>query len=474
MTLLASPLSEVRRSAALMALEVGEYAEALDLLDAALADDGEDRVSRFYRGVTLSRLGRYPEAQRALEGAGSDNPAQPRELGLVLLKQGHTEAAITQLRSAVQRDPADAANHYQLALALRHAGQRRAALAALADARSQSDEYAPPALYQGAELYAELGERDAALALLEQGLRDYPESVYQGAMRDLQVRLGGGERPRAPHYALSLGLAQDSNVALLANDAPLPNGISDQADRRVVLEGEIVHTALDTPERRLTLDYRLYASAQQTLNDYDLVRHTLGAELMQPLRVGRLSGGWGLGLHLTHTSLGGSAFSQEQSLTPFLFAAHNTTTRSLLRLDLGGSRYADDAYAPLDQRRIALEYSLLGQLSHRGHWTLGTRLVREQADDAEYSNQGHGLAAQLQQQFRLAEVGLALDYQFRDYADGVQGRQDEQIITSLRLRRALRHDLTLQADLSHVAHPSNLAAYEYDRDLVKLSLRWQP
>lgn len=115
---------------ALDALARGRFAEALERLDALLADRslaGEKRAAMTNkRGVALVSLHRPEEARRDFEAALDIKPRFAPALvniGNLLLESGDVEAAVAQYQAAIAADDRYAPAHHNLAVAYKRLGR---------------------------------------------------------------------------------------------------------------------------------------------------------------------------------------------------------------------------------------------------------------------------------------------------------------------------------------------------------------
>jgi tetratricopeptide (TPR) repeat protein len=120
----------------------------------------------------------YREAASLLEAAGDTSGAarQLAAVGQALLAQGLASEATSQLQASVDRAPSDPVFQTQLAQALWHSGQGRAAVAVLGGVLG-IDGANREALRLRGEILADLGDaRDAILDLERQSIPDLPST----------------------------------------------------------------------------------------------------------------------------------------------------------------------------------------------------------------------------------------------------------------------------------------------------------
>ncbi len=98
-------------------LKVGQHAQALKLIDEALARNPKDAQMRFRRGVALSMLDRKPEALAVFQKLVDDHPDMPapyNNMAVIYGAQGDYEKARQALERAIRTNPAYATAYQNL------------------------------------------------------------------------------------------------------------------------------------------------------------------------------------------------------------------------------------------------------------------------------------------------------------------------------------------------------------------------
>jgi Tfp pilus assembly protein PilF len=109
------------------------------------------------------------------------NPGVLANLAGALLRQGQREEAVALIRQAVERDPTDARNQFNLGAMLAEQGRFAEALAAFTAARDNG--LATPPIYIAmAKMSFRLGDRAAAREALERALAIDPANREAGEM----------------------------------------------------------------------------------------------------------------------------------------------------------------------------------------------------------------------------------------------------------------------------------------------------
>jgi len=162
---------------------LGHYSAAIEVLDQALVDAGEDGARRAQilgdRSLALGALGHHDEAiaeaGRALELA-PDSAALNHILGFVLHFAGRPSDAIGPIERALEIDPGFMAGFKTLALAQAATGKGDAAVDVLQRALRHNPLDADTVL-QLSYLHVERGSFAAALETLEPYLKEAPDNV---------------------------------------------------------------------------------------------------------------------------------------------------------------------------------------------------------------------------------------------------------------------------------------------------------
>jgi tetratricopeptide (TPR) repeat protein len=124
--------ASLRNSAAMLCLELGNAARALEHFSVSARLDPDNPAAHFNVGTALSLNNRLDDAAREFERALALRPdyAPARNnLGIILLQRGDVAAARTQFREALRVDPSNAEAHRNLANANRQSGDVPAAIA---------------------------------------------------------------------------------------------------------------------------------------------------------------------------------------------------------------------------------------------------------------------------------------------------------------------------------------------------------
>jgi tetratricopeptide (TPR) repeat protein len=197
------------------ALEAGKWAEAVPLLEKAVAADAADYRARFNLAFALSQLQRDAEAieqYTKLADAHPDLIPARLNLGILLLRQKQAGAALPHLEAAAEKRPQDFRARFYLAEALLGAGQHERAAEAYRQALEIDAKSAAASVGLGRAL-ARAGQLDAARKHYLQAVQ--LDSEFRDALLELGDLL---EQKHQPVQALEVYLeflkAKPDNVAV--------------------------------------------------------------------------------------------------------------------------------------------------------------------------------------------------------------------------------------------------------------------
>jgi len=154
------------------------------------------------------RRGEFASARKLCErivAVDADHPGGQHLLGLSLIECGERDAGVAALRRAVELEPANAAFHFNLALALRVAGDFRGAADGLAELSRRFPEAAAAHLELATTLET-LGETAASEAAFRRAIKHAPgtAAAHAGLARTLFVRGALDEAIAAQKWAVAL------------------------------------------------------------------------------------------------------------------------------------------------------------------------------------------------------------------------------------------------------------------------------
>lgn len=450
---LASTNSELLRSRALVALEDGQLASALELLVDAVHDDNEDYISHYYLGHVYSRMGDYEGAIAALERARAGGFSSDRlgfELAYAYYQNGEVGKAETLLEQRIAERPDDRNSHFLLGMA-----RYRKAL------------YGPVITPTTPRLSS---HRPEAQAAVDYARRYTPDKKTLERLAGLQKLLDELEGPQRDwSLSLSVGGSYDSNVGFFPDDGLLPPEIGDESDSRSVVALEGSWTPYKRDNQSLSASYRFFQSNHQDIEEFDARNHTVGLDY----RASYQNLVYGANYQYLDYSLGGDSYRTTHALAPMLMVDHGRRRNSYAKLTLRQHDYklADDNGR--DGNDVELLYRLYLMEASRDEYTyLGATAGRLDSDDESFSNLSYGVNAGGQRRWLDRLWKARIDYRLRDYDKGATPRDEGFLNASLSVEQAFSRRLSGSLSLTGMRNDSTDSNYDFSRTLVDLMLRW--
>ncbi len=493
----------------------GRCEEALPLL--AEADPADPRAARV-AGQCQIRLRRYPEAVESLERARRLDPALPgldRELGIALYHTGDRAAAETALRAAQASEPDNAEVDLYLGLLALQRAENIAAAIALERARARDPNVVEPIASFYAGLAREAGgDRDQARESLERVIATAPGSVWAEEAERALERLEQTETGRW-WITATTGIEYDDNVALLGDNVSRPRDISSDSDIRAVWSVEAGYELVRNEDWTVGVLATYYGSAHQDLEDFNVqfpgISLWVDRRLTESL-MGRFQYDFG------YAWVGGSEpFQVTNTWTPALYQSwgRGGLTRGFVEFEKtnyffsnidnpdGPGRPGDSCLSARDiicgppgrnedTYRNRDGWGLIAGLDHtlplgfasaalRG----GYRYHRWSSRGGEYSYQGHevrvGMLAVLPLDLRFEILGSYIYKPYRNassfpdpndlvfnrqYPLAGRDRSDDVWFMDVTLERPISDSVTLGARYLWLDNRSNVAVFDYDRQIL--------
>lgn len=472
------------------------YPDALEHLRQAEKLVPNNADTQFYLGLTLTRLGEFPEAIAALEKALQLDASKQYvhyHLGLAYSLAGRHSDALPQFEAAAQFDPDKAPTSFYLGQTLYELKRYSKALPHFERAMTLDPSLTPNAqYYRGLALYA--SERDAqAQEAFQAVLQSGPDSpLARQSQRYLEALAQRVSSRRLVQVQGTLSLEYDDNVILEPNDIE----ISGQADGRMVINvlGRLI--PVRTPPWTLGVEYALFQSVHFDLNEFDIQSHTAG--LFGSLKLDRVT--LYAAANYNYTFLDNTRFSEAVTLQPSAIIKESESLFTVVSVRYRLSNFFDAIPAGQNPdvrerdgwavRTGFYQYFLFND--QRASFRVGYHFEASRHDGTDWEHNSHELSMALQTPIGW-DVTLIVEgtYTRFDYLhinsfdagnDGIltrpggttppdtRERQDDRFIGVIALSRPLGRFLTLTASYVHTTNLSNIAFFDYQRNIWALAL----
>jgi Tfp pilus assembly protein PilF len=493
--------SDVYVDRGIVAYDNKQFTEALEAFQEALRLNPDNLNALYYAGLTYMALEQYGPAQAVLEQAQKLAPTDTDvafQLGVAYFLQQQYDRAEAPFRQVYASQPRHPNLGYYLGFIEYRKQNYREALRFFQTNVPSDDNFAQLSrFYAGLSLTA-LGLAGQARDQIEEALRLQPSSPLTAPAERFREVLGPAvQAERSFHVDLKFGAYYDTNVAVV----PGPSGdIVASAARNAPHEspGELGFVRLEyTPLRTPDWEASLAPSYLHTWNNnvagFNVSALDIPVTLAYKTSLGNLPTIAGLNLVYDYFALSGSNYLNEYSVIPFMTLAWNAMNLTQVQfmfqaqdfmnqknlITTADNRDGFDYLAGVthffrfqgDKHFIKLGYQIDWFAAQGNNWTyLGNRFLV----GFQYTLPRWGWDIRIRDDFNA----YLINYQFtNDYLPVTCApcihRNDQQFNNLLSVSKDLPYNITLSLEYLYTRNISNLAVYDYSRNVVSLNASWR-
>lgn len=435
------------------------------------------------QGIEEMGRGEYRKALERFERAAEAEPRDPEVhyfLGLAYSRLRDYPSAITAFERVLELDPKNRKVHYELGMAYFFSGDHQRAAGSLKRARKDDPSNPTVLLYLGAA-YMSLGRNKEAAEALRACIEMNPRPEVVAMARDKLNKIPVREKPKKRlSLSATLSFQYDDNVILKPEGLTTAEFIADESDYRGVgfLWGE--YQFLQGEPWLGGLRYSFYQSVHTRLHDFDLTNNA--AALYGGYR-GKLRGfPYKLqgDYEYQYTLLDNKSYLERHSgIVNLDFIESPSLLTQLTYRGQGKNFHNQPLVGPADDRDAFnhsagltqyLFFSEKTQYIHGGYF-----FDQDDADGSNWDYMGHlvnaGVFTPLIYGVRLR---LKSEYYWQNFDNThttfVKKRKDREWTQYVSLDRDFGKYLNLSAYYVYQDHQSNLDVFEYDRNIVFLSI----
>ncbi len=486
-------------SKGLWLFQQGRYSEAEPLLQQAFTAQPDDPVSGYYLGLSLIRLRRYPAAEERFREVLKRHPDDGRAhlgLGMALYHQERFREASAELAIAEQTVTQDPLLHYYAGLsAAARQAEAQAAEQFLRAGELDPEWAADPRYRRAAALHAD--------GRMQEAVAQWQSAVEGGGETAPSVRPVSAAMPSLPskRWSAAFGVSTqyDSNVVLLPGGTSPPGGstgISRKDDFVTVLTGSGEYRMVQTDTWTVGAGYGFYQNLHARLSDFNVQDHTPTLYVQRRFGLAQLR----LQYLLDYVTVGGDAYLLSNALqsTLTLPESARTFTQAFVRYQYKDFKtFRDDQLGvPVNQTRDGVNW-MVGVMQYwqfaegRGQLRGGYTFDRDatgggdvsqaqpgRPTNADWSYHGHRLSVGAwYRPLEATTVQASFDYYRQNYRNansfsfsGTTVREDNVYALTGSVVRDLQSWLWLGFQYSFTRDQSNVAAFDYTRHIVSLTL----
>lgn len=492
--------SDVYVDRGIVAYDGKDYTGALQSFQEALRLNPENINALYYVGLTYMALGQYAEAQAILEQAKKVAPSDVDiafQLGLAYFAQQQYDKAEPLLRQVYTAQPAHQNIGYYLGIIEYRRQNYREALRFFQTAVPSDQNFAQlNRFYAGLSLSA-LGLAGQARAEVEEALRLQPISPLTGPAERFREVLGAAAKAeRNFHVDAKLGFFYDDNVSVnpfRSSDASAT--AAREAKHRSTGELGYVrfeYTPLRTPDWEGSVSGSILQTVNNEVSHFNIMNPTAAANLAYKTRIREMPAVWNLTYQYDYISLDDRNFVSRHSVAPGLSMVWDAMNLSQAQIRYQNKDFMHEKTLVLtSDDRDANNY--MAGLTHvfrfqadRHFIRVGYQIDWDAAQGSNWSYLGH--RAILGGQYTLPWWDIRLRYDFdvhlRDYkhkhtflptgiSEPTTHRSDRDMNHLLSVSKDFPGNITLSLEYLLNRNLSNLAVFDYIRNVVTMSVSWR-
>jgi tetratricopeptide (TPR) repeat protein len=478
------------------------YEEALDSLHKARNADPRNSQPAYYLGITYKNMERYREAQKQLEAVLDLTPRIKEailELAEVDYNLGEYDKALKVINMAEDENfrPGQTAfikglillgmNNIPAAVeSFEKAGQTNAALVAAAD-------------YQIGQAYLKNDKLDEAESHFKNVIEQEPGTDMAIFSSDFLVQIEEKRREKREfRYYLGLHYQYDDNVVLRPTNDSAAVAISDEEDSRAVLTFGMEYVPKPRKPLDFTAHYSVYMSFHDDLSEYDYHRHTA---VLNPSYLINEKSRADLVLRGSYSWVDNEEYLGTAAVSPMYTRYFSPEHTIQTYVSYQKKDYSWDI-PDTDEDRDANEYSFNVNWFHffaqdmgvflpfmedydlsffaknRGYFNLFYKLSKEDTDGDNWEYVGNRAAATLLLPLiKNWKVRLTGDFTYQNYDNRHtifnKERRDYIYDAFALLYYRFHKYLDLQLLYNYVRNDSNIALYDYERNVYSIGIEWR-
>jgi len=493
--------SDVYVDRGIVAYDNKQYPEALQAFQEALRLNPDNINALYYSGLAYMALEQYEPAQAVLEQARKLAPTDQDvafQLGVAYFLQQEYEKAEVPFRQVYATQPPHPNLGYYLGFIEYRKQNYREALRLFQTNVPSDDSFAQlTRFYAGLSLSA-LGLAGEARDQIEEALRLQPSSPLTAPAERFRELLGPAvQAERNFHVDVKFGVYYDSNVAVV----PGPSGdIVATAARNAPHEspGELAfvrfeYTPLRTPDWEATIAPSFLQTWNNKVSGFNVTSVDVPATLAYKTSIRNIPTIAGLNLVYDYFGLSGNNYLNEYSVIPFTTLVWDPINLTQVQLMFQGQDFLNqknlvttadnrdglDYLAGVthffrfqgDKHFIKLGYQFDWFVAKGNNWTyLGNRFLV----GFQYTLPSWGWGIRLRDDFNA----YLLNYQFTNNYLPVScapciHRNDQQFNNLVSVSKDLPYNITVSLEYLYTRNLSNLAVYDYSRNVVTLNASWR-
>ncbi len=484
----------------ILAYDSKQYGEALEAFQQALRLAPDNINALYYTGLTYMAMQQHAAAQAVFEQAQRLAPNDldvAFQLGVAYFLQQQYDKAEPLFRQVYAGQPQRPNLGYYLGFIEYRKQNYREALRFFQSAVPSDENFAQLNRFYAGLCLSALGLAGQAREEIESSLRLQPTSPLTGPAERLSEVLAPVVRAERPfHVDAKVGFYYDTNVAVIPNAS---GDIVAQAARETGHRspGELGYVRFEyTPLRTPDWEGSIAASTLQTVNNdvsgFNTTNPEGAATLAYKTNIGKVPTVVGFNFLYDYFALSGHNFLNQYTVGPlFMSLIWNAANLTQAQLRFQALDFMNQNLITPSDDRDGFDY-MAGFIHYfrfeadRHFIKLGYQINWQKTDGSNWTYLGNRFLVGAQYTLPWWDIRLRydLDAHLRDYtnlhtylpttcATPCIHRSDQQLTNLFSISKDLPYNLTLAVEYLLDRNFSNLALYDYTRQVISVSLSWR-
>jgi len=458
------------------------FDEAITVLKDAREEEPGSTLAAYYLGLCYKQIERYSVAKSHLKDAVTYTPKIKGaliELVEVLYQLDELEEAEKYLMIAEREGIRPAQTMFLKGLLLLKEERNLEAVKAFEEAKEldasleQTADYQIGLAYLRERMFTEARDIFKEVILLDP---NSDTALFANRYMDAVESKAKAERP----FKFSLGVSYeyDDNVILKPSDASSVEIVADEADTREVATFSGEYTRRLTDQFRIKAAYSMYTANQDDLNEYDLFSNTATFTPSYYLETSSIN----IPVSYNYTMVGGHDYLTTLTVNPLWNFMVGNTNMAQIYFKYQNKNFRKKASMDSERRDSDNYAGGLGWFyffaENKGFLNARYEFNRDDAQGSNWEYAANRISATLlfplMEKLEFTASGNVL---FQDFENvhSVYGteREDDQYTASCMLSYEMFTDTEAQLRYTYVNNDSNIAVYDYDREIVSGGMEYK-
>lgn len=460
-------------------LKEENYEEAVENFKMARMEDPNSSVSAYFLGIAYKKIENKEEALANLKDAVALKPAVKEaviELADVLYQLGNMSEALKEVAVAEKEEITPAQTAFLKGLVLLKLGRNIDAVESFKKAKSFDEKLTMAANYQIAMADMQEGRLDEAKEIFKEVvIRDPNADLAQFANQYIDMITKRLKEERPFRAAVGIQYQYDDNVLLKPGDSSVAAGITNEADSAAIASLRAEYVPKLKGPYGIKAQYSLYLSKHENLTTHDIQSHTVAIVPTYNFK----SSSIGLLTSYNYTFVEDDGYLKTYALSPtYTFTlTESQFTQAFLRYQRRDYlKQAIDA----DENRDGNDYGVGASWFYliaekKGFLNARYELNREDTEGRnwEYVGNKFGLGFLYPLTDKLAlnlgGEGYWQNYE-RTHTAFNKKREDSTYTFDTMLSYNIYDDIDIQVQYAYIRGKSNIAVYDYDKNVVTVGV----